>query len=150
MQSTQRRTLEVRLLGQVEVTVDGQPFRLATPRKSLQLLAYLLMHRAAAVSRDYLAFLLWPDEEEGVARGRLRSTISDLLRVLPQPGGDFIGTNTEEVWWNGEVELWLDVDAFSEAAKDPEQARGGRRALSRRSAPRALRRVALRFSRALA
>ncbi len=121
MQSTQRRTLELRLLGQVEVTVDGRPFRLATPRKSLQLLAYLLMHRAAAVSRDYLAFLLWPDEEEGVARGRLRSTISDLLRVLPQPGGDFIGTNSEEVWWNGEVELWLDVDAFSEAAKDPER-----------------------------
>ena len=119
MQSTQRRTLEVRLLGQVEVTVDGQPFRLATPRKSLQLLAYLLMHRAAAISRDYLAFLLWPDEEEGVARGRLRSTISDLLRVLPQPGGDFIGTNTDEVWWNGEVDLWLDVDAFSEGAKDP-------------------------------
>ena len=77
------------------------------------------MHRAAAVSRDYLAFLLWPDEEEGVARGRLRSTISDLLRVLPQPGGDFIGTNTEDVWWNGEVELWLDVNAFSEAATDP-------------------------------
>lgn len=121
MQSTQRRTLEVRLLGQVEVTVDGQPFRLATPRKSLQLLAYLLMHRAAAVSRDYLAFLLWPDEEEGVARGRLRSTISDLLRVLPQPGSDFIGTNTDEVWWNGEAELWLDVDAFSEAAKGPER-----------------------------
>ena len=119
MQSTQRRTLEVRLLGQVEVTVDGQPFRLATPRKSLQLLAYLLMHRAAAISRDYLAFLLWPDEEEGVARGRLRSTISDLLRVLPQPGGDFIGTNTDEVWWNGEVDLWLDVHAFSEGAKDP-------------------------------
>ena len=121
MQSTQRRTLEVRLLGQVEVTVDGRPFRLATPRKSLQLLAYLLMHRAAAVSRDYLAFLLWPDEEESVARGRLRSTISDLLRVLPQPGGDFIGTNTDEVWWNGEVELRLDVDAFSDAAKDPER-----------------------------
>ncbi|HEY2474468.1 MAG TPA: AAA family ATPase [Candidatus Cybelea sp.] len=121
MQSTQRRTLEVRLLGQVEITVDGKPFRLATPRKSLQLLAYILMHRAAAVSRDYLAFLLWPDEEEGVARGRLRSTLSDLLKVLPQPGADFIGISSEEVWWSGEVDLRLDVDAFSEAAKDPER-----------------------------
>lgn len=84
-------------MGQVAIAVDGEPFRLATPRKTLQLLAYLLMHRAAPVSRDYAAFLIWPDEEEGVARSRLRSTISDLLRVLPQPGGDFVGTNAEEV-----------------------------------------------------
>ena len=40
------------------------------------------------------------------------------MRVLPQPGGDFVGTNADEVWWNGEVDLWLDVDAFVEAAKD--------------------------------
>lgn len=49
------RSLEVRLLGQVTITVDGQAFRLATPRKSLQLLSYILMHRAAPISRDYLA-----------------------------------------------------------------------------------------------
>ncbi|MFY9720285.1 MAG: AAA family ATPase, partial [Candidatus Cybelea sp.] len=108
----------MRLFGQPALTVDGQAFRLATPRKSLQVLAYLLMHRAAPVSRDYLAFLLWPDEEEGVARGRLRSTVSDLLRVLPQPGGDFIGTSPEELWWNNDVALSLDVDAFAEAAND--------------------------------
>ncbi len=117
----QRRTLEVRLLGQVAITVNGEPFRLATPRKTLQLLAYLLMHRTAAVSRDYAAFLIWPDEEEGVARSRLRSTISDLLRVLPQPGSDFVGTNAEEVWWNSEVDLWLDVDEFAAAANDPQR-----------------------------
>jgi DNA-binding SARP family transcriptional activator/tetratricopeptide (TPR) repeat protein len=121
VQSTRRRTLEVRLLGQVEIAVDGEPFRLATPRKSLQLLAYLLMHRAAPVSRDYVSFLLWPDEEEGVARGRLRSTISDLLRVLPQPGSDFVGTNADEIWWNGEVDLWLDVDEFAVAAKESQR-----------------------------
>ncbi len=112
------RALEVRLFGQVAIVADGEPFRLATPRKSLQVLAYLLMHRAAHVSRDYLAFLIWPDEDEERARARLRSTISDLLRVLPQPGGDFIGTSTDEVWWNNDVNLWLDVDAFVEASQD--------------------------------
>ena len=112
------RALEVRLFGQAAIVADGQPFRLATPRKSLQVLAYLLMHRAAHVSRDYLAFLVWPDEDEERARARLRSTISDLLRVLPQPGSDFIGTSTDEVWWNNDVNLWLDVDAFVEASQD--------------------------------
>ncbi len=76
------------------------------------------MHRAAPVSREYLAFLLWPDEEEGVARTRLRSTVNDLLRVMPQPGGDFIGSSADELWWNPDVALSLDVDAFSEASND--------------------------------
>jgi DNA-binding SARP family transcriptional activator/tetratricopeptide (TPR) repeat protein len=108
----------VRLLGQVALTVDGLPFRLATPRKSLQVLAYLLLHRDAPVSRDYLAFLIWPDEEEAAARTRLRATLSDLLRVLPQPGQDFVGSSTDALWWNGDVDLWLDVDNFVGASKD--------------------------------
>jgi DNA-binding SARP family transcriptional activator/tetratricopeptide (TPR) repeat protein len=108
----------VRLFGQVALTVDGQVFALATPRKSLQVLAYLLLHRDAPVSRDYLAFLLWPDEEEGIARTRLRATLSDLLRVLPQPSGDFVGTSTDALWWNRDVDLWLDVDAFVDASRD--------------------------------
>ena len=113
-----RRSLGVRLLGQPAITVEGRAFRLATPRKSLQLLAYLLMHRTAPVSRDYLAFLFWPDEEEGAARARLRATFSDLLRVLPQPGTDFVGTSADGLWWNTDVDLWLDVDAFVEASKE--------------------------------
>jgi DNA-binding SARP family transcriptional activator len=117
-QSTERRSLEVRLFGQPALEVDGRAFRLATPRKSLQVLAYLLMHRAAPVSRDYLAFLIWPDEEEGVARTRLRSTVNDLLRVMPQPGSDFIGSSAAELWWNPDVALSLDVDAFANASQD--------------------------------
>jgi DNA-binding SARP family transcriptional activator len=108
----------VRLFGQPAITVDGRAFRLATPRKSLQVLAYLLMHRAAPVSRDYLAFLLWPDEAEGVARTRLRSTVNDLLRVMPQPGSNFIGSSADELWWNPGVALSLDVEEFADASKD--------------------------------
>ncbi|MFZ0683036.1 MAG: hypothetical protein WAM84_09160, partial [Candidatus Cybelea sp.] len=108
----------MRLFGQPAIAVDGRAFRLATPRKSLQVLAYLLIHRAAPVSRDYLAFLLWPDEEEGVARTRLRSTVNDLLRVMPQPGSDFIGSSVTELWWNPDVALSLDVDEFTDASKD--------------------------------
>jgi hypothetical protein len=42
--------LDIRLFGHLEVTHDGAHFALATPRKALQVLAYLLLHRAA-VSR---------------------------------------------------------------------------------------------------
>jgi hypothetical protein len=33
--------LDIRLFGHLEVALDGAPFKLATPRKSLQVLAYL-------------------------------------------------------------------------------------------------------------
>ncbi len=107
------------MLGQVAVKVDGAEFHLATPRKTLEVLAYLLLHRTAPVSRDHLAFLIWPDEEEGVARTRLRSTTNDLLHVLPQPASDFVTVDTDALSWNGAVDVWLDVDAFVEASKEP-------------------------------
>lgn len=112
------RSLDVRLFGQVEVKVDGEPFRLANPRKSLQIFAYLLLHRAAPVSRDYLAFLIWPDEEEGVARTRLRSSLSDLQKVLPQPASDFIVADAETLSLNPGVRLQLDVASFEAASRD--------------------------------
>jgi DNA-binding SARP family transcriptional activator len=116
-----RRELHVRLLGQVEVTLKGEPFPLARPRKSLQVLAYLLLHRSAPVSRDFLAFALWPDDEEDVARGRLRSSLSDLLKILPQPSSDFVVVDAETLRWNSAVALRLDVDDFEAAARDPKR-----------------------------
>jgi len=62
--------LDVRLFGHVEVALNGARFKLATPRKSLQVLAYLLLHRGAAVAREYLAYLLYPDDEEASARAK--------------------------------------------------------------------------------
>ena len=82
--------LEIRLFGHLEVALDGVRFDLATPRKSLQVLTYLLLHRSAAVSREYLAFLLYPDDEEGSARAKLRATLSDLVKILPGPAGAYV------------------------------------------------------------
>ncbi len=108
----------MRLFGQVEVIVDGEPYRLATPRKSLQVLAYLLLNRSAPVSRDYLAFLLSPDSEEDSARSKLRATVSDLLKVLPAPAHDFILVETDTLAWNPTAKVWLDVDDFVVAVRD--------------------------------
>lgn len=112
------RTLVVRLFGQVELTIDGEPFRLATPRKTLQVLTYVLLNRAAPVSRDYLAFLLWPDGEEDAARAKLRATISDLQKVIPQPARDFIIVETDALAWNPDAEVSLDVHTFVAASRD--------------------------------
>jgi DNA-binding SARP family transcriptional activator len=108
--------LEFRLFGHLEVTLDGRPFKLATPRKSLQVLAYLLLHRGTAVSREYLAFLLYPDDEENAARAKLRATLSDLVKTLPQPASQYVMVDTDKVSWNPSTEVWLDVDVFDDAA----------------------------------
>lgn len=110
--------LAIRLFGHLEVTLDGARFNLATPRKSLQVLAYLLLHRGAAVSREYLAFLLYPDDEEPAARAKLRATLAELPKILPPPADRYVRVDADKVSWNSKTELWLDVDVFEEAAND--------------------------------
>ncbi|HMF28300.1 MAG TPA: AAA family ATPase, partial [Candidatus Cybelea sp.] len=110
--------LDIRLFGHAEVALDGARFKLATPRKTLQVLAYLLLHQAVAVSREYLAFLLYPDDEEGSARAKLRATLSELPKILPAPIDRYLAVDGDKVAWNADADAWLDVDAFEEASGD--------------------------------
>lgn len=110
--------LDIRLFGHLEIALDGARFDLATPRKSLQVLAYLLLHRGTPVSREYLAFLLYPDDEEGAARAKLRATLSELPKILPAPIDRYVSIDTEKVTWNPDADIWLDVDAFQSASID--------------------------------
>src|SRR5580704_8659533 len=114
------RRLEVKLFGQVEFRLDGEPVRLATPRKSFQAFAYLLLHRGRPVERAEVAAALWPAEEDEVARGRLRATLSDLLKILPQPAADFVSVDDDETLrLNPALRLELDVERFERAVRDP-------------------------------
>jgi predicted ATPase/DNA-binding SARP family transcriptional activator len=114
-----RGHLDVRLFGHLEVALDGERVALATPRKSLQVLAYLLLNRSSAVSREYLAFLLYPDDDEGSARAKLRATLSELAKVLPQPVERYVTIDTDKVALNPAASVWIDVEAFEQDAGDP-------------------------------
>jgi hypothetical protein len=48
----------------------------------------------------------------------LRSTLSDLSKILPQPADSYVTIDTEKIAWNQSTEIWLDVDAFVEASAD--------------------------------
>ncbi len=74
----------VRLLGPVEVDVDGHPLAVDT-RKAIALLAYLAVLRRP-VSRETLTALLWPDSAAHDARGALRRTLSVLKSGLSATG----------------------------------------------------------------
>ena len=110
--------LGVRLLGHVELDVDGSPFRFATPRRTLSLLTYLVLHRHRAVERDSLAFLLFPDEEEGAARAKLRGSLFDLSRVLPPRTDGWFDADKTNVAWREDAVLDVDVERFELLARD--------------------------------
>ncbi len=114
--------LSVRLFGNLGLEVDGQPFVMATPRQTLSLFAYLLLHRGAAVSREFLAFFMWPDDGEESARRKLRGNLYDLARVLPPSRGErWILADGDNVSWNPAASLRLDVDEFEACCADPER-----------------------------
>ena len=89
-------------------------------RKTLPLLAYLLLHRGATLSRDFLAFLLWPDDEEDGARANFRATLHDLVKFLPPTDHDrrWIVAEGTGICWNPAVGVALDVDDFETAIRE--------------------------------
>ncbi len=112
--------LRFHLLGHVRASLDGQPFRLTSRRKTLPLLAYLLLHRGATLSRGFLAFLLWPDDDEETARGNFRATLHDLLKFLPQAETSlpWITVEGTSICWNADAPASLDVDDFETALRE--------------------------------
>ncbi len=120
--SDRQPDLRIRLFGHVAVELDGAPFRLATPRKTLPILAYLLMNRDVPVARDFLAYVMWPDEEEESARSKLRMNLYELGRILPPSlAGSALLVTTDSVGVRPDLRLWLDVEEFDRLVGDPQR-----------------------------
>ena len=79
---------EFRILGPLEVLLDGLPVELGGPRQRA-LLAALLVHHGQVVSTDRLVDLLWGESAPKTATTSLQNGISQLRRVL---GADVLAT----------------------------------------------------------
>jgi len=75
------RVIEFRLLGPVEVSVDGQTVPLGAP-KQRALLAELLLHHGETVTRAHLIDALWDEEAPEKAASALQVYIHGLRRAL--------------------------------------------------------------------
>ena len=73
-------SLEIRVLGPLEVLVDEAPLRVDT-RKALAILA-LLAVEGRPYARDELAAMFWPESDDESARGAFRRTLSVLRSAL--------------------------------------------------------------------
>src|SRR5262245_3117997 len=99
--------LSLRLLGSPQVARNGVSVELAT-RKVLALLAYLAVTDHAH-SRDALAALLWPEAEQGHARGSLRHALARLRESL---GEQWLESQGELVRVRSDDSLTVDVRQF--------------------------------------
>jgi DNA-binding SARP family transcriptional activator len=110
--------LSLRLLGGFHAEVDGRPLFPAGQPDLIKVWGYLLLFNQRLVSRDGLAFTLWPDLSEADARARLRRSLHRLRQVLPpalvnQP---WLLEENRALRWNPQADFWLDVNEFCHAA----------------------------------
>jgi DNA-binding SARP family transcriptional activator/tetratricopeptide (TPR) repeat protein len=89
--------LVVRLLGTVEVILDGRRLSAFNSLRLQRFLALIALRRDLQ-HRSRLAFGLWPDSEEGQARTNLRKLLHDFRHSLPDLG-EFVQIDNEIVRW---------------------------------------------------
>ena len=99
--------LTLSLLGSARVELDGAPIEVDT-RKAIALLAYLAV-TAEAHSRDTLATLLWPENDQTSGRAALRRTLSSLKKAL---AGEWVLADRESIGLDRRDDAWVDVEQF--------------------------------------
>ena len=105
--------LKVRLLGAVEIILDGRRLRAFNSLRLQRFLALIAL-RSDPQHRARLAFELWPDSDERQARTNLRKLLHDLRHSLPDVG-QFVEIHNETVRWMPSGPTEVDVLSFQEA-----------------------------------
>jgi DNA-binding SARP family transcriptional activator/pimeloyl-ACP methyl ester carboxylesterase len=110
------------LFGSPRLRRRGKPVDLGL-RKAMALLAYLLVTKGEH-TRDALATLLWPENDQSSARASLRRT---LYRINKAIGEGILSAGTDTVGIAPGVNIWTDVGLFRrllrECAPDKEPLR---------------------------
>ena len=104
--------LELKLLGGLEIRLDGTFISEFKSRKSQALLCYLAV-TGTQHSRDWLAGMFWCDMPEAKARMNLSQALTSLRRLF-QP---YIITTRQSISIDQDSNIWTDV-ATLELADD--------------------------------
>ena len=105
--------LEVRLLGGVEIILDGRRLRAFNSLRLQRFLALIAL-RIDPQHRSRLAFELWPDSDERQARTNLRKLLHEFRHSLPDIG-EFVEIDNETVRWIPTGPSAVDVLRFRDA-----------------------------------
>jgi DNA-binding SARP family transcriptional activator/tetratricopeptide (TPR) repeat protein len=112
--------LRARLLGALEVELDGTTIRVSPSQRPWAVFAYLAV-AARSVPRAELASRFWPDVLDQSARASVRSALWALRRQL----GDTLTVDGERVGLTDADGVWVDIREFDRLAEtDPATALG--------------------------
>lgn len=120
---------EFRILGPLEVTVDGRAVQLGGQRQRA-LLAALLVHHGQVVATGRLVDLLWGENAPKTATTSLQNAVSQLRREL---GADVVETRAPGYVLDGDVDA-IDAVVFERAVASARRAPPAERAELLRSA----------------
>jgi DNA-binding SARP family transcriptional activator len=101
-------TLRIRVLGRVELDLDGEALTPPAGRPARTLLGWLALHRGMQ-PRATVAAALWPDVLDSSARASLRTALTALRRSLV-PAGAAVRADRERVGLADDV--LVDLDEF--------------------------------------
>jgi predicted ATPase/DNA-binding SARP family transcriptional activator/DNA-binding CsgD family transcriptional regulator len=121
-EGTSDRALEavrVRLLGGFRVSVGSRTIGQAEwpLQKAANLLKLLALAPGHRLHRERVMDALWPDSGRRAASNSLRRTLHSARRVLdPDAGSRYLASEDEQLVLCPDTSLWVDVEAFEEAA----------------------------------
>lgn len=107
--------LKIQMLGSFQVTQAGAHIPGLSKSRLQSVLAYLLLHRHAPQSREYLAYTLWPDSSESQARTNLRRELHQLRRTLPDADHCLLNIDSHSIQWVSGEGFSFDVAEFEDA-----------------------------------
>src|SRR5690242_20010846 len=108
--------LRVRVLGDLEIELDGAAVEPPASRRARALLGWLALDRRMH-PRSGLAARFWPDVLDESARTSLRSALSALRRSLGPDSERYLIASRDDVGLAGKSEVWTDVADFEQCVE---------------------------------
>jgi DNA-binding SARP family transcriptional activator len=111
--------LEVRVLGQFDVRLNGNPVDLPS-RPAQSLLAHLILTAGTPHRREHLAGLLWPDATEANARSNLRHTLWRIRKALgteSKTEREYLLADELVISFDPQAAYWLDAALLARSTK---------------------------------
>jgi two-component SAPR family response regulator len=118
--SERLEAIRIRLLGGFEVTLGARSIEEGAwrLRKAANLLKLLALAAANRLHPEQVMDTLWPELGISAASNNLRQTVHSARRTLdPTMGSLYLASRDESLVLCPERSLWVDVDAFEEAAR---------------------------------
>jgi DNA-binding SARP family transcriptional activator len=124
--SERLEAVRIRLLGGFEVMVGARSIEEGAwrLRKAANLVKLLALAAGNRLHREQVMYTLWPELGISAASNNLRQTVHSARRTLdPTMGSRSLASREESLVLCPESSLWVDVNAFEEAARTVRRSR---------------------------